>query len=119
MTSSTRSLYLLATLALSLAAAEDVAAVPVDAAGNQQPVNQVQEQPMQTILIPIEGMSCMSCVARVTKTLKALSGVSDAEVSLADRNARVKFSPKEISTAQIVAAVKGLGYSVGAPTEVK
>lgn len=31
-----------------------------------------QEAGMKTVLIPIEGMSCMSCAARVTKTLESL-----------------------------------------------
>lgn len=74
---------------------------------------------MKTVLIPIEGMSCMSCAARVTKTLKSLKGVADADVNLAERNARVQFAPAEIPVSQIAAAVRGLGYQVGAPVEAK
>lgn len=84
-----------------------------------QPTKATQEAGMKTVVIPIEGMSCMSCAARVTKTLESLKGVSDAEVNLADRNARVQFAPNEIPVSQIAAAVKGLGYEVGTPMEAK
>lgn len=84
-----------------------------------QATKATQEAGMKTVLIPIEGMSCMSCAARVTKTLESLKGVSDAEVNLADRNARVQFAPTQIPLTQIVAAINGLGYQVGAPAEAK
>lgn len=82
-------------------------------------IKSTQAAGMKTVVIPIEGMSCMSCAARVTKTLEGLKGVSAAEVNLADRTARVQFAPNAIPVSQIVAAVKGLGYEVGAPAEVK
>lgn len=79
----------------------------------------MQELQMKTLLIPIEGMSCVSCAARVTKELKSLKGVAQAEVNLADRNARVQFAPAEIPESQIAAAINGLGYSAGKATEAK
>lgn len=84
-----------------------------------QVIKSTQAAGMKTVVIPIEGMSCMSCAAKVTKTLEGLKGVSNAEVNLAERNARVQFAPNAIPVSQIVAAVKGLGYEVGAPAEVK
>lgn len=84
-----------------------------------QPTKATQEAGMKTVLIPIEGMSCMACAAKVTKTIESLKGVSDAEVNLADRNARVQFAPTQIPLSQIVAAINGLGYQVGAPAEAK
>lgn len=84
-----------------------------------QPTKATQEAGMKTVLIPIEGMACMSCAAKVTKAIESLKGVSDAEVNLADRNARVQFAPNEIAVSQIAAAVNGLGYKAGAPVEAK
>ena len=78
-----------------------------------------QEARMRTVLIPIEGMSCMACAAKVTQTLESIKGVLKAEVNLAERNARVQFAPTQVPLSQIVAAINGLGYKAGAPAEAK
>lgn len=70
---------------------------------------------MQTVRIPVEGMACVACAARVKKTLKAIAGVDDVEVHLGERNARVRFDSRRISTDRLVAAIKELGYSAGTP----
>ncbi|MBI4589090.1 MAG: heavy-metal-associated domain-containing protein [Candidatus Rokubacteria bacterium] len=72
---------------------------------------------MKTVIIPIEGMSCSACAARVKKALTSIDGVSDVEVNLADRNARVRFAPCKLSSDRLVGAVNGLGYHASAPAE--
>jgi len=74
---------------------------------------------MKTVVIPVEGMSCVACAARVKKTLTAIAGVGDVEVSLAERNARVRFDPSRLAPDRLVAAINGLGYKAGTPTEAK
>ena len=88
---------------------------------SQAHANPAQEKApaMQTVVIPIEGMSCFSCAARVTQALKSLPGVAHAEVNVAERNARVQFAPNEISVSRMVAAVNGLGYHASAPAAAK
>lgn len=78
-----------------------------------------QEASMKVVQIPVEGMSCAACVARVKKTLTSIGGVSDVEVSLVERRARVRFDASRLSPDQLVAAIKGLGYQAGAPTEAR
>jgi Cu+-exporting ATPase len=78
-----------------------------------------QEADMKVVQIPVEGMSCAACVARVKKTLTSIGGVSDVEVSLVERRARIRFDPSRLSPDQLVAAIKGLGYQAGAPTEAR
>ncbi len=73
---------------------------------------------MKTVIIPIEGMSCSACTARVKKALTSIDGVSEVDVNLADRNARVRFAPSKLSPDRLVGAVNGLGYHASAPTEV-
>lgn len=72
---------------------------------------------MKTVIIPIEGMSCSACTARVKKALTSIDGVSEVEVNLADRNARVRFAPSKLSADRLVSAINGLGYHASAPTE--
>lgn len=78
-----------------------------------------QEANMKVVQIPVEGMSCAACAARVKKTLTSIGGVADAEVSLVERSARVRFDPSRLSPDQLVAAIKGLGYQAGAPADAK
>lgn len=78
-----------------------------------------EEANMKTAIIPVEGMSCVACTARVKKTLTSIAGVGDVQVSLAERNARVRFDPTRLAPDRLVAAVNGLGYHAGTPTEAK
>lgn len=73
---------------------------------------------MKTVLIPVEGMSCVACAASVKKALTSLGGVSKVEVNLAERNARVRFDSTRVSPDRLVAAINGLGYRAGVPAEV-
>ncbi len=66
-----------------------------------------QEVDMKTVVMPVEGMSCSACVARVKKALNSIDGVSDVQVNLVERNARVRFAPSS------------LGYQAGPATEAK
>ncbi len=78
-----------------------------------------EEVNMKTVVMPVEGMSCSACVARVKKALTSIEGVSDVQVNLVERNARIRFAPSKLSPDRLVAAVNSLGYQAGPPTEVR
>ena len=64
----------------------------------------------QVLRIEIEGMTCASCVGRVERALQAVTGVTQAQVNLATKTARVTFSP-DVTTSQAVAdAATNAGY---------
>ena len=48
---------------------------------------------METVRLPIEGMTCTGCVNSVTRVLTALPGVAAAEVSLTKARAKVTYDP--------------------------
>lgn len=60
--------------------------------------------------IAIEGMTCAACVARVEKALLRVPGVASAEVSLPTERGRVWFDPAIAVTADILSAVRKIGY---------
>ena len=112
----------LAPLAITLAAIVIPLALDVVAVFSRQessPPISTEEVHMNTVVIPVEGMSCVACAARVKKTLTSIAGVGDVEVSLAERNARVRFDPSRIAPDRLAAAINGLGYQAGTPTEAK
>lgn len=75
-----------------------------------------KEKDERSAIIPVEGLSCAACVARVKKTLENMEGVEAAEVSLTERNVKVSYLEKRISTDQIVAAINSLGYKAQPPS---
>ncbi|MFA6456172.1 MAG: heavy metal translocating P-type ATPase [Bacteroidota bacterium] len=70
------------------------------------------ETKIQTITLPVEGMTCASCVARVEKVLSKVEGVEKATVNLATEKATVKFDPAVASTSLLAAAVEEAGYKL-------
>jgi copper chaperone CopZ len=122
MESSNRPARALAPLVIMVAAvviALALVAVGVFSRQEAPPPTSSGEASMKTVIMPIEGMSCTACAARVKKTLTAIAGVSDVEMNLAERNARVRFDPSKLSPDRMVSAVNGLGYRASAPEEAK
>ncbi len=69
----------------------------------------------KTVLMPVEGMSCVVCAASVKKALQSIDGVQEAEINLERREARVRYVEGKVSPKQLVAAVNHLGYKAGTP----
>ncbi|MBR3429619.1 MAG: heavy-metal-associated domain-containing protein [Clostridia bacterium] len=57
----------------------------------------------------VEGMKCMHCKASVEKALKAVPGVTDAEVDLEAKTARI-VAEDNVSDAILMEAVKAKGF---------
>lgn len=67
---------------------------------------------IETVQIPVEGMTCASCVARVQKSLGRVEGVSEASVNFATEKATVSFDPAAVDVERLVATVRDTGYGV-------
>lgn len=68
-----------------------------------------------TVTIPVEGMSCVVCASSVKRTVQEIDGVSEAEVGLAGRRAKVSYIEGTTSPEEIAAAIARLGYKTGPP----
>ncbi|WP_438991800.1 heavy metal translocating P-type ATPase [Lentibacter sp.] len=66
---------------------------------------------VESAVFVIEGMSCVSCVGRVEAAVRALDGVNEANVSFAAGELRLRYFERIVSEADIIAAIKGAGYS--------
>ena len=71
----------------------------------------------QTLVLPIEGMSCASCVRRVEMGLAKVPGVAQVAVNLATEKATVTLA-EPVPLEQLVQAVQKLGYEVPQSTVV-
>lgn len=65
-----------------------------------------------TKTVKIEGMSCGHCSAAVNKALSAVDGVSQVDVSLEEKQAKVTLSGGDVSDDTLRQAVEDAGYEV-------
>ncbi|MBI5464738.1 MAG: heavy metal translocating P-type ATPase, partial [Ignavibacteriales bacterium] len=72
---------------------------------------------IQTLTLPIEGMTCASCVARVEKVLKRIDGVEQAAVNLATEKVSFSFDPSKASLEELASAVNEAGYTLVVPAQ--
>jgi copper ion binding protein len=63
------------------------------------------------VTLRVTGMTCGGCVLGVRKVLGRLDGVTHADVSYKKSNAVVHFDSSKVTTAQMIAAIKTLGYT--------
>jgi len=71
----------------------------------------------QQVTLTIGGMNCGGCAARVQETLAKVAGVSDAQVSLAQGEAVVRYDPDRTDASALVTALATAGYAVAPLSE--
>jgi copper chaperone len=67
---------------------------------------------METISIPIEGMTCGGCVKSVTGVLQKIIGVNSVIVSLEKKLAEIQFDEAKTSPRDFKQAIEDAGYEV-------
>lgn len=72
-------------------------------------------EPVKTLTLPVEGMTCASCVARVEKVLRHVDGVSNASVNLASERVTLAFDPSKTDLPRLAEAVEEAGYKLLLP----
>lgn len=72
---------------------------------------------VKTVVLPVEGMTCVSCVSGIKKSLKNMLGITSVEVNLKDRNTKVVYIAGLTSPEAISKKISELGYKVGNPVE--
>jgi periplasmic mercuric ion binding protein len=81
--------------------------------------NAMADQGVQTVTIPVEGMSCSSCVSSVKRKVKSIDGVKQIDVSLEKRQAKISYISEKVSAQTIQEAITSIGYKAGKPIEAK
>jgi copper chaperone CopZ len=72
------------------------------------------ERQMQTIDVPIRGMTCASCVATIERGLRRVPGVQTASVNLAAAQATISYDPAIAQVHDLIQAIEDAGYEVTA-----
>ena len=61
-------------------------------------------------------MTCAHCPPAIEKAIKSVAGVISAQVNFAMKIARVEYDPKRTKIADILRAIRSVGYTVGTAT---
>ncbi len=67
---------------------------------------------LQSINLPVKGMSCASCASRIEKKVGELEGVEKASVNFGAEIAAVEFDSDKISPADVSKTIEKLGFEV-------
>ena len=67
---------------------------------------------MQTAILNINGMTCMGCVTSIEKVLEKIAGVSDSDISLKKKQAKIQYDPERTSINKLKEAIVGAGFEI-------
>jgi len=73
-------------------------------------------KPSEQIELRIGGMTCAHCPPAIEKALAAVPGVISAHVNLASNTARIRYEPARTKLADILQAIRSIGYVPGTAT---
>lgn len=70
--------------------------------------------PVQSLSMPIGGMTCDNCARGVERTLSATPGVTKVTVDLEGGSASVEYDTDLVTPQALATAVRKLGYEASA-----
>ena len=73
-------------------------------------------KPSEQIKLRIGGMTCPHCPPAIEKAIAAVPGVTSAHVNLASNTARIRYEPARTKLAEVLQAIRSLGYVPGTAT---
>ncbi|PYF76843.1 heavy metal translocating P-type ATPase [Pedobacter nutrimenti] len=76
-----------------------------------------EKEPIQTISLPVLGMTCAGCAISVQSMIAAQSGVHQAEVNYATQSVKVDFDPALTAPEAFQKALQSVGYDLIIDTE--
>ena len=67
---------------------------------------------MQTAILNINGITCMGCVTSIEKVLEKIAGVSDSDISLKKKQAKIQYDPEKTNINKLKEAIVGAGFEI-------
>ena len=65
---------------------------------------------LSSVVLPVEGMTCLTCEKTVEGALKALPGVVSARASAKSQNVLVEFESGKVTFDQMIQSINKTGY---------
>uniref|UniRef100_A0A8D9A569 P-type Cu(+) transporter n=1 Tax=Cacopsylla melanoneura TaxID=428564 RepID=A0A8D9A569_9HEMI len=89
--------------------------VVVEVPDTLDPPSSSAEEMASTVLIGIEGMTCMSCVNTITDSIRQKPGVFNIKVSLEQKNANIRFNPIVTNEETLRISIEEMGFDARLP----
>ncbi len=74
-------------------------------------MNAIVEPELQSVDLPLAGMTCAACAARIEKQLNKLPGV-EAVVNFATERASIRYARAEVTAVKLVETIRKTGFEV-------
>lgn len=71
---------------------------------------------LQTLTMPVTGMTCANCAANIERQVGKLDGVARASVNFAAEQATIAFENDKLSLADLIARIEKAGFGVAKAT---
>ncbi|MBI3319993.1 MAG: heavy-metal-associated domain-containing protein [Candidatus Omnitrophica bacterium] len=82
-------------------------------AGQQTaPLHQPANSKLASIVLPVEGMTCLTCELTIESSLKKLPGVEDVDARVATQSVWVRYNPARATKVDLINTISGAGYKV-------
>jgi Cu+-exporting ATPase len=98
------------TNALPTTSADGTGPAAVDAPSSSDTNSNSSSETWLRLDIPVTGMTCAACATRIQKKLSRAEGVREAAVNFATERATVEYEASATGVAELVEAVKAIGY---------
>ncbi|MDX3916864.1 copper-translocating P-type ATPase [Olivibacter sp. SDN3] len=72
----------------------------------------LSKENIETISLPVLGMTCAACAVSVESMVKSLFGVNNAEVNYATQTVKVAYDPTTVQPNKFREAVQSIGYDL-------
>lgn len=86
-----------------------IATLTIALAGFNTSTSSEESTKPQEVTLKIDGMNCKMCSLTIKTALKKLDGVSDADVSFKDKEAKVKYDGDKVRVDQMLNVVESAG----------
>ncbi|MCX9085423.1 MAG: heavy metal translocating P-type ATPase [Candidatus Methanoperedens sp.] len=73
----------------------------------------------EKITFDIGGMTCAACAQNIEKVLKKNKGVESVAVNFSLAKAQVEYDPANVSVADMISAIEGIGYTASSKVDKK
>ena len=67
---------------------------------------------MKMAILNINGMTCMGCVTSIKKVLEEIAGVSDSDISLKKKQAKIQYDPEKTNINKLKEAIVEAGFEI-------
>jgi len=71
---------------------------------------------LASVVLPVEGMTCLTCELTIESSLRRLPGVTSADASVAQQAVAVSYDPAQVTLDGLIATVNKTGYKVNRPS---